>query len=120
MQTLTSTTCPSLNHVYVGRNGGHLAPNRIYDFHARSQTYGQDEAIRSVSLETRTVSEVSKIIEDQGWGHAIDLVHTKRKNLLFTQREQDAARVDIEAAKDAGVDLDGVEWISKKANQKVS
>ncbi|KAG9308140.1 FAD dependent oxidoreductase [Chiua virens] len=96
------------------RNGGHLTPASIHDFHGRAVKYGPEEAKKSCALEVHTASSLVDIIREQGWTNDVDLVHGDRIDLLFTDKEVEEARRDREAAVDAGWSLDGVAFLSKE------
>jgi hypothetical protein len=43
----------------------------------------------------------------------VDLVEGGHVRLYFTDREKEEAEADFSAARDAGVDLSSVEWLSR-------
>ncbi|KAI0676177.1 FAD dependent oxidoreductase [Trametes maxima] len=98
----------------TGRNGGHLTANAFQEFAAYADRFGTDDAKRALALEARTVAEILKIVKDAGKETALDLVAGGRTHLLFTEPEIEEAKRDFEAAKEAGVDLDAVEFLTKE------
>ncbi|KAH9852000.1 FAD dependent oxidoreductase [Lenzites betulinus] len=102
----------------TGRNGGHLTANVFQDFAAYSALFGVDDAKRAIALEKHTVSEIVNILNLSGHQHAVDLIAGGRTNLLFTEPEVAEARIDYEAAKKAGIDVSGVEFLTKEQVKK--
>ncbi|KAI0640665.1 FAD dependent oxidoreductase [Trametes meyenii] len=98
----------------TGRNGGHLTANAFQEFAAYAERFGTDDAKRALALEARTVAEILQIVKDAGKEAALDLVAGGRTHLLFTEPEIAEAGRDFEAAKEAGVDLDAVEFLTKE------
>ncbi|KAG9224333.1 hypothetical protein CCMSSC00406_0004832 [Pleurotus cornucopiae] len=96
------------------RNGGHLTPAAFLDFTLAQAAHGTDETIRSLALERYTVSEIVKLLEEKDVAEAVDLVAGGHTTMLFTDAELEQAKRDFEAAKNAGVDLSSVEWISRQ------
>lgn len=103
----------------AGRNGGHLTPVAFLDFTLAQAAHGTDEAIRSLALEQYTVAEIVKILEEKDVAEAVDLVAGGHTTMLFTDAELEQAKRDFEAAKNAGVDLSDVEWISREEMETV-
>ncbi|KIP02031.1 hypothetical protein PHLGIDRAFT_20543 [Phlebiopsis gigantea 11061_1 CR5-6] len=97
----------------TGRNGGHFTPHAYGEFRSQEQTYGTDEALRHIAIEQYTVSEVFKILKEAGKVEHVDFVPGGRVILFFTAQEYDEARKDYEAAAQAGIVMNGVEWLSK-------
>jgi len=104
---------------FIGRNGGHLAPCNFFGFKHRSETFGLDEARRAILIEEYTAKCLSGILRAEGLESAVDLVNGGRTNLFFSAREEQEARADFEAAKHAGVDVSGVQWLSKEDVEQV-
>lgn len=95
-----------------GRNGGHLTAATISNFRDRVQAYGVDEAVRAIELERYTVSSILEFLnKTPGASAEVDLVRGGHVSLLFTPDEVEAARRNMDAAAEAGVDLTGVEWL---------
>lgn len=103
----------------VGRNGGHLTPAVYANFRTRSSLYGLEEAKRTIKIEQYTVDEVLRIIEEEGLATAIDLVEGGHVTLFFTDQEEQAARADAEAAKEAGIDMKNLKLLDKEKMLKV-
>jgi glycine/D-amino acid oxidase-like deaminating enzyme len=105
--------------LFVGRNGGHLTPAAFPKFAQRQALFNTVEAIKSYELEQYTVSLLVKIIEENGWASDIDLVKGGHINLLFTEKEARNKREDFDMARQAQLNLDGVEWLSKEEVEEV-
>ncbi|KAG9097630.1 hypothetical protein FS749_005870 [Ceratobasidium sp. UAMH 11750] len=100
------------------RNGGHLTAS-IHDFKGRVERHGKDEALRDIELERHTVSSVLEFLDrTPNAAQEVDLVRGGRLNLLFSSKEVEAARADMAAAAEAGLDLTGVEWLEPDVTQQ--
>ncbi|KAI0686323.1 FAD dependent oxidoreductase [Cytidiella melzeri] len=99
---------------HAGRNGGHLTPHTFAHFTSLSKLFGASEAKRSLELERYTSSEVRRILNDTGKTEDVDFVSGGRVILLFTQEEEEATRIEFEAAKAAGIDVSEVHWLTKE------
>lgn len=97
---------------FLGRNGGHLTPACFFKFAGREEKYGIDEAIRSSAVEAYTASSLVDIIEKHDWSKEVDLVDGGNVSLLFTQDETETIERDFERAKSAGLNLEGVQWLT--------
>jgi glycine/D-amino acid oxidase-like deaminating enzyme len=104
----------------AGRNGGHLTPAVFVDFCGYVSKYGTEQAVRSFELENHTASEIVKLISDEGWTDAVDLVENGHTTLLFTSSELAGVEADFNAAKAAGMNLAEVNWLSKEEAHRVS
>ncbi|KAH9893649.1 FAD dependent oxidoreductase [Cubamyces lactineus] len=102
----------------TGRNGGHLTAAAFEDFTAHSALFGTDDAKRAIALEQRTVSQIVNLVKQSGNEGALDLVPGGRVNLLFTEPEVVQARIDLEAAKAAGIDVSHVDFLTKEQVEK--
>ncbi|KAE9401989.1 FAD dependent oxidoreductase [Gymnopus androsaceus JB14] len=96
----------------TGRNGGHLTPIAFIDFGDLQARYGQQEALKALELEKHTANDVLEFISSQNIADAVDLVAGGHVTMFATDGEYSRAKDDYEAAKAAGVDLEGVEWLS--------
>ncbi|KAJ7625749.1 FAD dependent oxidoreductase [Roridomyces roridus] len=96
----------------TGRNGGHLTPLVFFDFCGYQARYGTEQAVRALALEDHTASEIVKLIREEGWADSVDLVEGGHATAFLTESEYTAAKADFDAAKEAGVDLTGVRWVS--------
>lgn len=105
--------------VFLGRNGGHLTPACFFKFSGREEKYGIDEAIRSSAVEAYTASSLVDIIERHGWSEEVDLVNGGNVSLLFTQDETETIERDFERAKSAGLNLEGVQWLTAEEVNRV-
>ena len=104
----------------IGRNGGHLTAFGYDGFASREIKYGREDALRQVYLEEYTINEVLRLIKDQRLEEAVDLVSGGFVYLFFTEEEENAARADIAAAEEAGLHIEGIEWLTKEQVQKVT
>ncbi|KAG8934428.1 hypothetical protein FRC01_003102 [Tulasnella sp. 417] len=101
------------------RNGGHLVAKKFDKMHTLVDKYGPEEASRSPALEEHTVSEILKIIKENGWERAVDLVECRRVDLVFNAPELAAIEKDIAAARSAKVDgIDDVEFLTVEQVEK--
>ncbi|GJE98599.1 FAD dependent oxidoreductase [Phanerochaete sordida] len=98
----------------TGRNGGHLTAYAYNGFRWLRQLYGEDEAVRGLAIERYTAAEVFRILKENAKVEHVDFVPGGRVILLFTAQEHDSARADYDAAKEAGIDLSDVEWLSRE------
>jgi len=105
--------------LFAGRNGGHLTPAVFLEFFQRQALFNTVEAIKSYELEQHTASLLVKIIEENGWASDIDLVEGGHVNLLFTEKEAKNAHKDFDMARQAQLNLDSVEWLSKEEVEEV-
>lgn len=81
--------------------------------------YGKDEAVRGLAIERYTVGALAKILQDNGKVEHVDFVPGGRVVLLFSDQEYEEARADYVAAQEAGIDLEGVEWLTKEQVESV-
>lgn len=103
-----------------GRNGGHLVAKKSDRMHALVDKYGPEEAVKSPAIEEHTVSEILKIIKENGWESAVDLVQCRRVDLVFNGPELAAIEKDIAAARSAKVEgIDDVEFLTVEQVEKV-
>ncbi len=96
-----------------GRNGGHLTAHAYRGFNWLNQLYGKDEALRGLAIERYTVGQILNILQETKLEDHVDFVQGGRTILLFTTQEYEEAWADYVSAKAAGIELDGVEWLSK-------
>ncbi|KAG1722482.1 FAD dependent oxidoreductase [Suillus lakei] len=96
------------------QNGGHLMPAAFLEFAQRQASFGTVETIKSYELEQHTASLLVNIIEENGWANDLDLVEGGHINLLFTDEEVKEAHQDFDMARQAQLNLDGVEWLTKE------
>lgn len=74
--------------------------------------------IRSTNLESYICAESGDIIQTENLD--VDLVAGCHIEMLLTEQEVRIIQADYAAAKAAGVNLDGVEWLSKEVIESVS
>lgn len=103
-----------------GRNGGHLTPFVFLGFHKRELLFGTSDAAKGFRLESHTSFEILEILRQKKLSENVDLVEGGHITLLVTDEEGDEIHKDYEAAKAAGVNLTGVEWVSKEEMLSVS
>jgi len=82
--------------------------------------YGTEEAKKVHLIEKYTETELLKIVKENNIEDTIDLSSGAHLILYITDKEENDARADYEAAKAAGLDVSKVEWLSKEAMQAVS
>ncbi|TDL26499.1 FAD dependent oxidoreductase [Rickenella mellea] len=101
-----------------GRNGGHLTPKTYAHFRKDVDRYGLMEALKEVLVEERTVKELWQIIRENSLEDTVDVVAEGRIELMFTEEAMKKDLADYQAAKDAGADVDSVEWFSREEMEK--
>jgi hypothetical protein len=89
-------------------------------FRERQEAYGKDQALRSVAIEDHTIEALLKIIEAHNLTDAVDLVSWGHNELFLTREEETVAEGDLKAAKEAGVNVDSVEILTKQMMDDVS
>ncbi|KIY66345.1 FAD dependent oxidoreductase [Cylindrobasidium torrendii FP15055 ss-10] len=94
----------------TGRNGGHLTRYIFQDFIAIAAKYGIEQAKVGYQLENYTMNAIVKLIEDEGWAEAVDLVHGGHTSLVMTDANYAKSKADFEAARLAGAPVDSVTW----------
>jgi hypothetical protein len=105
----------------VGRNGGHLTPSVFLDFHNRQVLYGADEAVKSYNLENYTADSLVRFSQVEGLDDELDLVDGRHVTLFVTPEEEALAKVDFEAAKEAGLGgLESIRFLDRETMKKVS
>jgi hypothetical protein len=53
-------------------------------------------------------------LNETGKTEDVDFVSGGRVRLLFTKEEEETVRIEYEAAKEAGVELDDIVWLTKE------
>ena len=116
-------------YTYIGRNGGHLAPNPFLDFKASQAVYGSSEALARLYIEKHSAASLVSVLTSHNIHEKVDLVNGGRIEVHMTDEERRGARADFEAVKNAleteqgekdpGL-LDGVEWLEEGYMTKVS
>ncbi|KAG9047888.1 hypothetical protein FS837_001279 [Tulasnella sp. UAMH 9824] len=87
--------------------------------HYLTVKYGAEEAAKSPALEEYTVSEILRIIKENGWESSVDLVECRRINLVFDERELGGIECDIAAARRAKVsEIENVEFLKAEQVEK--
>ncbi|KNZ78587.1 hypothetical protein J132_11157 [Termitomyces sp. J132] len=109
--------CSGATGIITGRNGGHLTPVHFKKFVEREKRFGRVEAGKTYALEHHTTLELLKIINAEDWQDMVDLVSAEHVNLLVTETEVEQAKLDFNAASEAGLYLKEVEWLSGKQVQ---
>jgi hypothetical protein len=105
--------------LHLGRNGGHLMPYTFFNFCNEVERHGTEQALRSFAIEHHTVEEIQKFLKSEKLADAVDFVSKGRITLLFSEQNVKDAERDFSAAKNAGVDLSGVQWFDKADMFKV-
>ncbi|EPQ56210.1 DAO-domain-containing protein [Gloeophyllum trabeum ATCC 11539] len=98
----------------TGRNGGHLTPRAFLEFTTYAELYGEEEAMKSLTVEHHTASGIVDIIESHNLTVDLDLVEGGHITLFFTEESEREARMDYAAADAAGADLNDVEWMTQE------
>ena len=75
--------------------------------------------MRSLSIEHYTTGAILKLLQDYDKVNHVDFVSGGRVVLFFTDREYEEARVDYAAAQRAGMDMHGVEWLTREQTHSV-
>ncbi|KAK7456396.1 hypothetical protein VKT23_010644 [Stygiomarasmius scandens] len=102
----------------TGRNGGHLTPYSFFNFRDYQSRFGTEQAVKSLELEMRTAREMVKILEDEGLEDKVDIVHGGHVGLLKSEKVTKAARNNYEGAKEAGLNVSDVEWLTAEEVEK--
>ena len=84
------------------------------------ERFGTEGAIAGLAIEGHTVSRVIDILRDNESEAHVDLVQGGRTILLFTEEKHERAQQNFAAAKDAGINVDRVEWLTKEQVEKAS
>lgn len=112
-----------LDSLSKGRNGGHLTPNPFIDFTDLKARYGQEEASKAIQLEAHTAKALLEFVNpsrnhpstsEGNIAQEIDLVAGGHVTVFVTNEEYVRAKEDFDAAKEAGVDVSDVDWISSE------
>ena len=104
---------------HVGRNGGHLTARVFEEFVSLQQNYGTSQALKSFALEHNTVDAILKIVHDHNLTDVIDLDALGRIKLSITEREMVEAKANMDAAREAGINLSETQWINEHDMNKV-
>jgi len=80
---------------------------------------GSNEALKQYALEHHSVREMLNIIKVNNLEEEVDLVSGGHWDLFFTEEELAEAKSDFDLARDAGSDLDYVQWFSQDEMAKV-
>ncbi len=80
---------------------------------------GSNEALKQYALEHHSVREMLNIIKANNLEEEVDLVSGGHWDLFFTEEELAEAKSDFDLARDAGSDLDYVQWFSQDEMAKV-
>ncbi|KAG0149115.1 hypothetical protein CROQUDRAFT_721215 [Cronartium quercuum f. sp. fusiforme G11] len=99
----------------TGRNGGHLISSAFLGFKSLSERFSQEEALRAVKLEEKSIADTLEMLKNEAWTDAVDLVEGGNVHLFSTEQEKEALSEEIDAAKKAGCDVSHIEWITPQA-----
>ncbi|KAF8515231.1 FAD dependent oxidoreductase-domain-containing protein [Hysterangium stoloniferum] len=96
----------------TGRNGGHLTPSIYQSIRSNAAKYGISDAIRGLAIENHTADNIVSFIKSYGVENDVDLVYSQHIDLFFTEEEEKNAKADYDAAKLAGIGIDGIDFLS--------
>lgn len=96
-----------------------MVSSAILAFKSLSRRFSQEEALRAVKLEEKSVSDTLEMLKDQAWRDDVDLVQGSNVHLFSTENEMQVLVEEIDAAKDAGCNVAHVEWLSPEAANEV-
>ncbi|THU98065.1 hypothetical protein K435DRAFT_965114 [Dendrothele bispora CBS 962.96] len=103
----------------TGRNGGHLTPYSFFNFRNCQSQFGTEQAVKSLELEMRTAREMVKILEDERLEDKVDIVHGEHVGLISSEKAMRTAKSNYEGAKEAGLNVNDVEWLSAEEVKEV-
>ncbi|EJC99722.1 DAO-domain-containing protein [Fomitiporia mediterranea MF3/22] len=98
----------------TGRNGGHLTPATFLDFARLAKEMGVEEAKKQFALEDHSADSLVEIIKANRLEDIVDLVSGGHIQLCFTDEELEGVRVDYERAKESGLDVSTVTFLTKE------
>jgi hypothetical protein len=73
-----------------------------------------------LDIESHTTDALLEIIDAQNLTDAVDLAALGRIDISLTQQEQSDAKIDLQEAKEAGVNVDSVKTLSGQTMNDVS
>ena len=95
-------------------------PASFLDFSRNLKTYGEDEAIRQVALESHTTDDLVEFVRTNKLEETVDLVEGGHVELLFTPTEEEGVKRDYDdALKSGAVDVSRTQWYTKEEMLKV-
>lgn len=77
------------------------------------------EAVKHIVQEQRSVELVLRLIEDNGWIDDVDHVAGGNIHLISSEEERKVIGEQLEAAKQAGIDVTAFQWLTEEDCQKV-
>ncbi|GAA5941868.1 hypothetical protein JCM1841_004200 [Sporobolomyces salmonicolor] len=96
----------------TARNGGHLTASPLLSYSSLLALYGPSDAQRAAALEQHSIDWVLKACEDGGWAEEVELRVGGGNLHLFEHREHAKfVKTSLDAAKEAGEDLSGFQWL---------
>lgn len=104
---------------FAGRNGGHLTPYSFFNFLRYKSEFGTLEALKSLQLENRTAIAIVDLIDKYEWTDIVDLVPNGHISLISSPEELASLEAEYVAAKQAGLHVGDVEWISEEDVKEV-
>lgn len=91
-----------------------MTPNPFLGFRSRVSLFGLEETLKSFDLEYHTYYSLLEIMHALPHGGSeVDLVDGGHTTTYLTSEEEASAKADYRSALLAGMDLDGVRWVSK-------
>lgn len=103
----------------LGRNGGHLTPGLFLDFSSHVKDMGTSEGLKQYALERHSVTDILRIIKENGLEETVDLVSGGHIDLMFSEEELEVAQEDFRLAQEAGADLSEAQWFTAEEMEKV-
>jgi glycine/D-amino acid oxidase-like deaminating enzyme len=88
-------------------------------FDVLARQWGLDEAHRGMAIENHTVAAILGIVRRHGLQDAIDLTDGGRTFLARSKEDQDMLKENLRVARESGVDLEGVSWITEDILKEV-
>ncbi|KAH8091664.1 FAD dependent oxidoreductase [Cristinia sonorae] len=103
----------------TGRNGGHLTETRQFfsEFSRVEAQQGVDEAVRAKALEHHNVQGIIAYLRENGLEDHVDFVQGGLLTLFVTDEEYRVTREQYDAATKAGVNVEGIQWLTAEQTQ---
>ncbi|KAF8514475.1 FAD dependent oxidoreductase-domain-containing protein [Gautieria morchelliformis] len=101
----------------TGRNGGHLTPAVFKGFRSIADIYNTTEALRWLALERHTADSLVSLLNSSR--HEVDLIHGGHLDLFFSDAQESKYKADWEAARNAGADVQQVQFLSREETHQV-
>ncbi|GAA5964276.1 hypothetical protein JCM3765_002794 [Sporobolomyces pararoseus] len=99
----------------TARNGGHLTASPLLSFAALEAEFGTEEAKKCVAIEQCSIDQIIETCQQEGWTEEVELrIGGGNLLLLDSEDEVEHLRFQLDAAKRAGQDLSGFEWLTSE------